>query len=187
MLARNPRFALALALWVGLLAGCGKKKAAYINPPEDVSSTPAPASSTVDEIPTLPSDSGVVTSQDLEGDTAIIREGKLDTIYFDFDKSEIRPDMEPILQKNASFLKRQAQFDVEVEGHCDERDTIEYNLALGERRANSAKAYLVGLGIDARRIRVISYGEERPADPSHNEAAYVKNRRDDFNLISTRG
>jgi len=186
MLARHFRWTLLLMVGAGLLGGCGKKKAAYINPPDEVTSPPA-SSSTVDEIPTLPSDSGVVTSQDLEGDNVIIREGKLETIYFDFDRSEIRPDMEPVLEKNAAFLKRQPRFDVEVEGHCDERDTVEYNLALGERRANSAKAYLVGLGVDAGRIRVVSYGEERPADPGHNESAYAKNRRAEFNLISTQG
>ena len=104
------------------------------------------------------------------------------TVYFDFDKSDIRDDQVPVLKANAAWLKTHAQYKLLVEGHCDERDTIEYNLALGDRRAKSVRQYLIDLGIPAERMRTISYGEERPADPGHDEAAWAKNRRAEFTL-----
>lgn len=77
-------------------------------------------------------------------------------------------------------MSKNADANIRIEGHCDERGTSEYNLALGDRRANSAKKYLVDLGISAERLSTISYGEEKPADPGHNEAAWAKNRRDEI-------
>lgn len=103
-------------------------------------------------------------------------------IYFDFDKSELKPEARAILEKKASWLRGNGAYKVRIEGHCDERGTNEYNLALGERRANSALKYLNALGVSAERISTISYGEERPADPGHNQAAWAKNRRDEFKL-----
>lgn len=103
-------------------------------------------------------------------------------IYFDFDKSELKPEARAILDKKASWLKAHPDFSVRVEGHCDERGTNEYNLALGERRANAAMKYLNALGISSSRISTVSYGEERPVDSGHNEAAWAKNRRDEFML-----
>jgi peptidoglycan-associated lipoprotein len=73
---------------------------------------------------------------------------------------------------------------VQIQGHCDERGTVEYNLALGEKRASAAKDYLVGMGINPDRLSTISYGEERPANPGHNEAAWAQNRRDEFKIVS---
>ncbi len=104
-------------------------------------------------------------------------------IYFDFDRSEIKPEAEQTLKKKAQWLKKNPEYAVRIEGHCDERGTNEYNLALGERRANAAKNYLMSLGISKDRITTISYGEERPADPRHNEDAWAKNRRDEFKLF----
>lgn len=104
----------------------------------------------------------------------------LKMIHFDFDKYDIRPQDAEILKQNAEILKRFPAVKIQIEGHCDERGTEEYNLALGERRANSTKRYLISLGIAADRITTISYGEERPLDPSHNEAAWAKNRRAQF-------
>jgi len=101
----------------------------------------------------------------------------LKDIHFDFDKYEIRKVDEPILKENAVFLKNNPKMKVQIEGHCDERGTVEYNLALGERRANNAKKYLVFLGIPADRISTISYGKERPLDKGHDEEAWSKNRR----------
>src|SRR5262245_25776115 len=106
----------------------------------------------------------------------------LKTVYFDFDKSDVRDDQVPVLQSNAAWLKSHAQYKLLVEGHCDERDTIEYNLALGDRRAKNVRQYLIDLGVAADRIRTISYGEERPADPGHDEEAYARNRRGEFTL-----
>jgi peptidoglycan-associated lipoprotein len=104
-------------------------------------------------------------------------------IYFDFDKSELKPEARAILTKKAEWLRKNPQFSVKIEGNCDERGTNEYNLALGERRANAAMKFLNALGVSANRISTISYGEERPADPRHNEEAWAKNRRDEFKLM----
>jgi len=92
-------------------------------------------------------------------------------ISFDFDKYDLRTDARTVLDRKASFLNQNSSVRVQIEGHCDERGTNEYNLALGERRANAAKQYLTTAGISAARLSTISYGEERPLDPGHNEAA----------------
>lgn len=104
----------------------------------------------------------------------------LKRIHFDFDKYDIRPQDAEILKQNAEVLKRFPTVKIQIEGHCDERGTEEYNLALGERRANSVRNYLISLGIVADRITTISYGEERPLDPAQNEEAWAKNRRAEF-------
>ena len=108
----------------------------------------------------------------------------LKDIYFEFDKYEIRREDEAVLKENAAFLKNNPKMKVQIEGHCDERGTVEYNLALGERRANYAKKYLVSLGIAPDRISTISYGKERPLDPGHNEEAWAKNRRAHIVVLS---
>ncbi len=108
----------------------------------------------------------------------------LKDIYFDFDKYEIRQKDEEILKENAAFLKKNPKMKVQIEGHCDEKGTSEYNLALGERRANAAKKYLVAFGISSNRLSTISYGEERPLDPGHNEEAWAKNRRAHIVVLS---
>ncbi|OGP91821.1 MAG: peptidoglycan-associated lipoprotein [Deltaproteobacteria bacterium RBG_16_47_11] len=101
----------------------------------------------------------------------------LKDIHFNFDKYDIRPEDAAILKENAALLKKFPNVKIQIEGHCDERGTLEYNLALGERRANRAKDYLVSLGISTARISTISYGKEKPLDPGHNEEAWAKNRR----------
>jgi peptidoglycan-associated lipoprotein len=111
----------------------------------------------------------------IEGE--VFESGLLKDIHFDFDKYDIRPGDAEILKGNATLLTKYPKAKIQIEGHCDERGTVEYNLALGERRANSAKKYLISLGIAADRISAISYGEERPLDPGHNEEAWAKNRR----------
>jgi len=104
-------------------------------------------------------------------------------IFFDFDKSFIKLEYRPVLHEKASFLKDYPDMRVRIEGNCDERGTNEYNLALGDRRSNSAKNFLVSLGIAADRIETISYGEERPRALGHNEDSWSQNRRDDFVLV----
>ena len=101
-------------------------------------------------------------------------------IYFDFDKSVLTPAAQDNLLRKAEWLRENPDATVTIEGHCDERGTNEYNLALGDRRAESAKSFLVDLGIDPMRLTTISYGEERPVDPRHNEEAWAKNRRGHF-------
>jgi len=101
-------------------------------------------------------------------------------IHFEFDKSRLLPEAKEILRRKAKWLKENPDVSVIIEGHCDERGTNEYNMALGDRRAHSAKSYLIDLGIAPERMKTISYGEERPFDPRHNEEAWAKNRRDQF-------
>jgi len=108
----------------------------------------------------------------------------LKDIRFDYDKYDIRREDEEVLKENAAFLKKNPNMKIQIEGHCDERGTSEYNLALGERRANSTKRYLVSLGIASDRISTISYGKERPLDPGHNEEAWAKNRRAHIVVLS---
>lgn len=101
-------------------------------------------------------------------------------IYFEFDKATLDSMSQDILSRKSDWMRDNPDVVVSIEGHCDERGTNEYNLALGEKRAESAKAFLVDLGIDAYRISTVSYGEERPADEGHNEEAWAKNRRGHF-------
>lgn len=100
-----------------------------------------------------------------------------DRVFFDFDKYNLKADARATLEKQVAWLKKWPAVTVTVEGHADERGTREYNLALGERRANSVKDYLVALGINPNRIRTISYGKERPVALGSNEAAWAQNRR----------
>jgi len=103
-------------------------------------------------------------------------------INFDFDKYSLRPEARDILKGHAAWIAKNKDYKMVIEGHCDERGTTEYNLALGERRAAEAMKYLVGLGVDAKRMKTISYGKEMPLDPGHTEEAWAKNRRDHFVL-----
>ena len=103
-------------------------------------------------------------------------------IYFEFDSSNLGPEAQEILRWKAAWLQHNQNVQVTIEGHCDERGTNEYNLALGDRRANSTKSYLMDLGIYGSRLNTISYGEERPADYGSNEEAWAKNRRAHFTI-----
>lgn len=114
----------------------------------------------------------------IEGE--VFESSLLKPIFFDFDKYDIRPADTEILKGNSALLKKFPNLKIQIEGHCDERGTNEYNLALGERRANSTKKYLTSLGVTADRVSTISYGEEKALDPGHNEEAWTKNRRANF-------
>ncbi len=100
-----------------------------------------------------------------------------DRVFFDFDKFNLKPDARKVLEKQAAWLKANPAVRITIEGHADERGTREYNLALGERRANSAKDYLISLGTNPGRVKTISYGKERPVAMGSNEAAWAQNRR----------
>jgi peptidoglycan-associated lipoprotein len=108
------------------------------------------------------------------------RNSPLRPAFFAYDSSDVSPESQAVLDANASVLKSNRNWTVTIEGHCDERGSAEYNLSLGERRAVSARAYLVSLGIPADRLRIVSYGKEFPFDPGKDEAAYAKNRRAHF-------
>lgn len=109
---------------------------------------------------------------------------ELQTVYFAFDSYSLNADTRNQLRNNLSWLKSNPSVKVQVEGHCDEKGTVEYNMALGDRRANAVKSYLVKAGIAKDRIDTISYGKERPADPGHDESAWSKNRRAVFVILS---
>lgn len=108
----------------------------------------------------------------------------LQTVFFDYDSFNLRGDARGALKSNGEWMKKHPSARVQIEGHCDERGTNEYNMALGDRRANSAKNFLVKMGISKSRIDTISYGEERPVDPGHDEHAWSKNRRAAFIMLT---
>ena len=108
----------------------------------------------------------------------------LDKVYFDFDSYILSQLASATLKKNAELLLKNLMLKVQIEGHCDERGSDEYNLALGEKRARHAMDYLVLLGVPAGRLSIVSYGKEKPADPGHDEAAWAKNRRAEFVIIA---
>lgn len=111
---------------------------------------------------------------------AQVSDAQLQMIHFDFDQHTLTAEARAILDGNASYLQANPDVKVVITGNCDERGSDEYNLALGERRAAAARDYLVSMGIDPQRLSVISYGEEKPLDPAHNEAAWAMNRRAEF-------
>jgi peptidoglycan-associated lipoprotein len=119
-------------------------------------------------------------AQQRKFEAALVELGTM--IHFDFDKSELKPEARDILEKKADILKEYPQVTMVIEGYCDERGTQEYNLALGERRARAAYEFLVLLGVAPERLSIVSYGEENPIDPGHNETAWALNRRDQFRV-----
>lgn len=123
-------------------------------------------------------DSRAMTGEDLAARRAFENE----RIYFGFDDATLTAEAQRILRRKAEYLRRNPGLGLRIEGHCDERGTFEYNLALGDRRAESVKSFLVGLGIGPGRLSTISYGEERPLDSAGNEAAWALNRRAEFQL-----
>lgn len=158
----------ASALLLG--AGCSKKPKAVTTPPNESGSTGSSGS-----------ESGGNNNQ-AGGETGGDRSGSLSLqdIYFDYDRAVIRDEARNALNGNAKQLMDSNGARVVLEGHCDERGTVEYNLALGERRANAARDYLVRYGIEGMRLSTVSFGEERPFDPGHEESAWSKNRRVHF-------
>ena len=127
------------------------------------------------------------TEEPLDSKSVGISEGRTSEgmlpIYFDFDSSDIRADQVSRIQVNGDFLKQNSGVKIRIEGNCDPRGTSEYNMALGERRALSAKKYLVNLGVDADRMATISFGEERLLMHGHDELSWAQNRRDDFVIV----
>ena len=151
------------------LAGCAHKPKEL--PPQPVSASTSTQSEAMP--PDQPQQSGPVPGSEADFLASVIS----DTVHFDTDKYGIDGESEGILRSQAQWLARYPGKAITIEGHCDERGTREYNLALGERRANAAKNYLIGLGVDASRINTVSYGKERPVALGSDEAAWAKNRR----------
>ena len=173
---------LCLVLTLVVLAPACKKKATgetvpdpdaqQIQTPEPIEPEPAP----VEQVEGFKTADPDVREID-QSAAAINDRGELKIIYFGYDRDELTDAARSNLRQNANWLKANPQWNVVLQGHCDERGTIEYNLALGQRRANSVRSYMASLGVDASRVRTVSYGEERPVDNGHNEAAWAKNRR----------
>jgi peptidoglycan-associated lipoprotein len=124
------------------------------------------------------------TAPALSAGDASVAATEMETVYFGFDSFSLTGEGRKALKAGAQWMSENPSSTIQVEGHCDERGTTEYNLALGERRANAAKDYLQKLGVDASRVSVISYGEERPSDSGHDESAWGKNRRASFVILS---
>jgi len=166
---------LALVMCVAAMAGCGGKKA---RPPEDMDQMGEQGGRTPGEGDEAGAADEPVTPIE-PGDADKI---KLNRIYFDYDKYNLDDDSITTLAENAAALMDNPSVKIRIEGHCDSRGTEDYNLALGEKRALAARDYLVNFGIAQSRISVISYGEERPIDPTENEKAWAKNRRAEFDI-----
>lgn len=182
------RVALAVLMTAAVGAGaCAKKEppvARPMPPPPPMASAeaprPTPPEAPVSEpapVPPVPVTDDAIGSKSLDD---INRDSPLKPLFYGLDQSEVDAVGQQLLQANADILKKYGTWQVTIEGHCDERGTAEYNLALGERRAVAARNYLVSLGIAADRIKTVSYGKEFPFDPAHTEAAWAKNRRAHF-------
>jgi peptidoglycan-associated lipoprotein len=179
----------------GLLAsGCAKKEmvqkdetippAAVVKPPETIPVTPPPVKEEVVQQQTIKEAPAAVKAETSQaGDKAASLQKALERIYFDFDSFVLTAPSRDVLNKNAGLLAQNNPFKVQIEGHCDERGSDEYNLALGENRAKAAMSYLVTLGISPERLSIISYGKEKALDPGHDEAAWAKNRRAEFVVV----
>jgi peptidoglycan-associated lipoprotein len=160
-------FFVAAMMLIGL--GCGPK-------PEPAPVEPAV---TEPETPTEP-----ITEPVVEPEPEVVRltEDQFQIAYFDFDKYNLRSDARAALEANARLLRDNPNVKVLIEGHCDERGTVEYNLALGEKRARAAMDYIASLGVDGSRLEIISYGKERPVALGHDESSWSKNRRAEFGI-----
>jgi peptidoglycan-associated lipoprotein len=184
-LAASPILVLVLAL-----GACSTNQSPVVHPmpaPEPAApaaQTPPPPPSTppqaVTEEPVVPTsavEEAVVDTRSLD---ELNRDSPLDPVFFEYDASTLSEESQQALNRDAEVLKSHPTWVITIEGHCDERGTAEYNLALGERRAVAARSYLVSLGVAADRLRTVSYGKEFPFDPGHTEAAWAKNRRAHF-------
>lgn len=176
-----------VTVWVGVLAvsllflGCPKKKPAPTPEVVELQETvveeiepPTPPVVIVDEV-------ADPFGEDLEiANIEAYERGLLGDVYFDFDKYDLKPEARERLAKNAEFMRDHPEYEIFIEGHCDERGTAEYNLALGDRRANATKSYLISLGIPAGPLEAVSFGEERPQCQESSEACWWRNRRAHF-------
>jgi peptidoglycan-associated lipoprotein len=170
--------ALVVAATLPFAGGCKKK------PPTTTADARPPVEPPTAETrvpPPAPAPSPDVAAEVLSADlTSLNERGYLKDAYFDYDQSDLRDDARSVLSANAEWLKKYPSIQVLIEGHCDERGTSAYNLALGDRRANAARDYLDSLGVAASRIRTVSYGKERPACTESTEDCWQQNRRGHF-------
>lgn len=192
---RKGVFGLAVVLCVGMLIAGGCAKEELVKKDEPVAPSQAPVAQPTKQPAQAPVPTEPVQSQPVKGSTAVegvvadsqavaqAPEVKLQTVYYDFDSYVLTQASRDTLYSNAEYLLKKYNGKIQVEGHCDERGSDEYNLALGEKRAKAALNYLTTLGVPADRLTFISYGKEKPADPGHDEAAWAKNRRAEFVIV----
>ena len=187
---RNTTIVVAVTLALAVTAACGKKKvAAGPQPPpaEEAacghaeSASPDRARRGQDAVSLEPLADESITNRSLDD---LNRDSPFKPVFFPLDSAELDDSGRAIATANAGMLKKYPTWVITIEGHCDERGTAEYNLALGERRAVAVKTYLSSLGVSPDRIRTVSYGKEFPFDPGHNEDAWAKNRRAHFVITS---
>jgi len=167
MLARKILVLMLVLAVAAFASGCGGGQSAD-QPTTDVDPTPPPEPPVEEPVDTEPVD------------TSDMADPILNDVFYAFDKYNLTSESKSILEANASELNTASDSRIVIEGHCDERGTKSYNLALGEKRANAARDYLIALGVSGSRITVVSYGKERPFDTGHSEAAWAKNRRAHF-------
>jgi peptidoglycan-associated lipoprotein len=171
-------YALAIVLVFSLAVSCKKKPKEVPPPPPQTQEQPK-----VEKVEAPVVQEPQLTEEDMflqKSLDQINREKPLGTVYFDYDKAILRDDAKPTLDANAAWLKKFKTAKILAEGHCDERGTEEYNLALGEKRAKAAQDYLLSMGIASDRIKIISYGKSQPINPGHDESAWQMNRRAQF-------
>ncbi|RPJ70275.1 MAG: peptidoglycan-associated lipoprotein Pal [Acidobacteria bacterium] len=178
---------LVIVLAVVVLGACAKKKPPVARPvpppppmeePVTPAKPPAPPEPTVEKpVAGAPMKEDSMASRSLDD---LNRDSPLRPLFFGYDSAEVSAEGQKVLESNGELLKKYPSWVITIEGHCDERGTAEYNLALGERRAVAARTYLVSLGIAAERVKVVSYGKEFPFDPGKTEEAYARNRRGHF-------
>jgi peptidoglycan-associated lipoprotein len=172
---------LMLLATIAIVVGCGGKK-----PPEEPAPQPAPTPAPTPPAP-APDNSELERKRMAEEAEARAKALKADLaamINFDYDQATIRTPDEATLDRKAAVLQANPSVKLRISGHADERGSDEYNLALGNRRAAAAKRYLENKGVDGGRVEVVSYGEERPLNPGHDETAYAQNRRDEFEVTA---
>jgi peptidoglycan-associated lipoprotein len=178
------RLALPVVLLGTLLPAChhSRPPAVATNPPYGTNDEAGrrPAETLPPEGDIRPQNDGGIGGENLASDQE--EGGPLADIHFVYDQAALTDEAKGILEKHALWLQGHRDTHVTVEGHCDERGTVEYNLALGDKRSQAARDYLVSLGVAAARLNAISFGKEKPLDPGHDEAAWAKNRRDHFRV-----
>jgi len=182
---------LVAVLAVVILGACAKKKPPVARPVPPPPPMEEPATPTKPPAPPEPTAEKPVVPTPMKEDTMasrslddLNRDSPLRPVFFSYDSAEVSAEGQKVLEANAELLKKYQSWVITIEGHCDERGTAEYNLALGERRAVAARTYLVSLGIPADRIKVLSYGKEFPFDPAKTEEAYARNRRGHFVIMA---
>ena len=182
-----PRYLLlSLAISMPFVSGCAKK-AAPVTAPEAAVETaaelsPSPAPPAAAARPAAPSEPDIWSRDLTEIDAWARSQGLLGDVFFDFDRAELGTEARERLAKNAEFLRQYPQISVTIEGHCDERGTSDYNIALGDQRASSALGYLRELGVSSSQLRAVSFGKERPQCAESNESCWWRNRRAAFQV-----